>query len=261
MVILTRHAVLQVAKGMVAILVFLAVWEIAAILINNPYILPRLGPILQVLIHPAVPVLGGASLIENAIVSLREVLTGFVLAAAIAIPLGLLIGTFREVDSYLNPLIQLLRPVPPIAWVPFAIAWFGIGFHSIIFIIFIGAFFPILINAIDGVHGVRRQWTDVARMFGATPQEHVRTVVLPGAMPVLWTGLRVAFGVAWMCVVAAEMLPGATAGLGFMIMYAYNLGQLQVIGAGMVVIGLIGLGADILFRAGQARFFHWQGRV
>jgi NitT/TauT family transport system permease protein len=71
----------------------------------------------------------------------------------------------------------------------------------------------------------------------------------------------VAFGVAWMCVVAAEMLPGATAGLGFMIMYAYNLGQLQVIGAGMVVIGLIGLGADILFRAGQARFFHWQGRA
>jgi NitT/TauT family transport system permease protein len=261
MVVLTKHAIFQAAKGMVAILVFLAAWEIAAILIDNPYILPRLGPILQVLVHPAAPVLGGATLIENAIVSLREVLTGFAIAAAIAIPLGLLVGTFPEVDSYLNSLIQLLRPVPPIAWVPFAIAWFGIGFHSIIFIIFIGAFFPILINTIDGVHGVRREWTDVARMFRATPQENVRTVVLPGAMPVLWTGLRVAFGVAWMCVVAAEMLPGATAGLGFMIMYAYNLGQLQVIGAGMVVIGLIGLGADILFRAGQARFFHWQGRA
>jgi NitT/TauT family transport system permease protein len=79
-------------------------------------------------------------------------------------------------------------------------------------------------------------------------------------MPVIWTGLRVAFAIAWMCVVAAEMLPGTSAGLGFMIMYAYNLGQLQVIGAGMVVIGLIGLGADAIFRAGQIRLFHWQGR-
>jgi len=261
MAVRSKQTLVGAAKGMVAILVFLTAWEIAAVLIDNPYILPRLGPILQVLVHPAAPVLGGASLIENAIVSLREVLTGFAIAAAAAIPLGLMVGTFREVDSYLNPLIQLLRPVPPIAWVPFAIAWFGIGFHSIIFIIFIGAFFPILINTIEGVHGVRKQWTDVARMFRVTPQEHIRTVVLPGAMPVLWTGLRVAFGVAWMCVVAAEMLPGATAGLGFMIMYAYNLGQLQVIGAGMVVIGLIGLGADMLFRAGQARFFHWQGRA
>jgi NitT/TauT family transport system permease protein len=261
MVVLSKQTVVMAAKGMVAIIVFLAAWETAAILIDNPYILPRLGPILQVLVHPAVPVLGGATLIENTIVSVREVLTGFAIAAVTAIPLGLLVGTFREVDFYLNSLIQLLRPVPPIAWVPFAIAWFGIGFHSIIFIIFIGAFFPILINTIDGVHGVRRQWTDVALMFRASPQEHVRTVVLPAAMPVLWTGLRVAFGVAWMCVVAAEMLPGATAGLGFMIMYAYNLGQLQVIGAGMVIIGLIGLGADMLFRAGQARFFHWQGRA
>jgi len=97
-------------------------------------------------------------------------------------------------------------------------------------------------------------------MFRSTTFEKVRTVIVPGALPVIWTGLRVAFAVAWMCVVAAEMLPGTSAGLGFMIMYAYNLGQLQVIGAGMVIIGIIGLGADMLFRAGQKKFFHWQGR-
>ncbi len=255
-----RKAIIQAAKGLVVIIAFLVIWETAAVVINNNYILPRLGAILQVLVHPAAPVLGGSSLVENAIVSIREVLTGFFCAAAVAIPLGLLIGNSKEVDSYLNSFIQVLRPVPPIAWMPFAIAWFGLGFSSIIFIIFMGAFFPILINTIDGVHGVRNHWIDVARMFGATLPEKVRTVVFPGAMPVIWTGLRVAFAIAWMCVVAAEMLPGTSAGLGFMIMYAYNLGQLQVIGAGMVVIGLIGLGADAIFRAGQAKLFHWQGR-
>ncbi len=255
-----KQTISKIAKGLAVIILFLMIWEVAAIIINNNYILPRLGDIIWVLVHPLTSVLGGSSLVENAVVSLREVLTGFLCAVAVAVPIGLLIGNSKEVDSYLNPFIQMIRPVPPIAWMPFAIAWFGIGFKSIIFIIFMGAFFPILINTIDGVYGVRNQWTDVARMFRATSFEKIRTVVVPGALPVIWTGLRVAFAVAWMCVVAAEMLPGTSAGLGFMIMYAYNLGQLQVIGAGMVVIGIIGLGADGLFRAGQARFFHWQGR-
>jgi NitT/TauT family transport system permease protein len=123
-----------------------------------------------------------------------------------------------------------------------------------------GAFFPILINTVDGVQGVRLRWIEVAETFHATTFEKLRTVILPGALPVIWTGLRVSFGVAWMCVVAAEMLPGTTAGLGYLIMYAYNLGQLQVIGAGMIIIGIIGLGADTLFRAGQERLFGWQGR-
>ncbi len=255
-----KQTISKIAKGLAVIILLLMIWEVAAIIINNNYILPRLGDIIWVLVHPLTSVLGGSSLVENAVVSLREVLTGFLCAVAVAVPIGLLIGNSKEVDSYLNPFIQMIRPVPPIAWMPFAIAWFGIGFKSIIFIIFMGAFFPILINTIDGVYGVRNQWTDVARMFRATSFEKIRTVVVPGALPVIWTGLRVAFAVAWMCVVAAEMLPGTSAGLGFMIMYAYNLGQLQVIGAGMVVIGIIGLGADGLFRAGQARFFHWQGR-
>jgi len=142
---------------------------------------------------------------------------------------------------------------------PFAIAWFGIGSNSILFIIMIGAFFPILINTTDGVNSVRRQWIDVSRMLHATQFEIIKTVVVPGALPGIWTGLRVSFGVAWMCVVAAEMLPGASAGLGFIIMYAYNLGQLQVIGAGVIIIGLIGLFADVIFRMGQKKFFAWQG--
>jgi len=250
----------EYAKGLAVLLLLLFVWELACQVIQNRYILPGLGDIIGVLAHPGMPVLGGQSLAINTFVSLREVLLGFSGAAALAIPLGLLLGWSPEIRAYLNPAIQILRPVPPIAWMPFAIAWFGIGINSVLFIIAIGAFFPILINTIDGVTGIQRHWVEVAQMFHATPSETLRTVVFPGALPHIWTGLRVSFGVAWMCVVAAEMLPGTTAGLGYLIMYAYNLGQLQVIGAGMVIIGIIGLGADLVFRAGQARFFSWQGR-
>lgn len=247
-------------KGLLVIVLVLVLWDVAALAIQNNYILPRLGEILDVLLHPAEPLLGGQSLIGNTLASIREVLTGFCCAAAAGVTAGLLIGASKEANAYFNPLIQVLRPVPPIAWMPFAIAWFGIGFHSVIFIIFMGAFFPILVNTVEGVHGVRRSWIDVADMLHATSFERMKSVIVPGALPVIWTGLRVAFGIAWMCVVAAEMLPGTSEGLGFLIMYAYNLGQLQVIGAGMVVIGVIGLFSDILFKAGQERFFKWQGK-
>lgn len=260
MVQISKQDIREYGKGLALIVILLVAWEAVALLIQNNYILPRLGDIFSVLLRPMEPVLGGESLFNNMCVSLREVLTGFLLAAALAIPLGLLIGWSREIQAYLNPTIQILRPIPPIAWMPFAIAWFGIGINSILFIIAMGAFFPILINTVDGVKGVRIRWIEVAEMFHATTFEKLRTVILPGALPTIWTGLRVSFGVAWMCVVAAEMLPGTTAGLGFLIMYAYNLGQLQVIGAGMIVIGIIGLGADTLFRTGQDKFFSWQGR-
>lgn len=260
MVLISRKTIREYGKGLAVIVLMLIVWECAAVVIHNNYILPSLGEIADVLLHPAEPVLGGASLIANTWVSLKEVLTGFLCAAVLAIPLGLLIGWSGEIQAYLNPAVQVLRPVPPIAWMPFAIAWFGIGINSILFIIVMGAFFPILINTIDGVQGIRIRWVEVAEMFHATTFEKLRTVVLPGALPRIWTGLRVSFAIAWMCVVAAEMLPGTTAGLGFLIMYAYNLGQLNVIGAGIVIIGIIGLGADMLFRAGQTRFFSWEGK-
>ena len=260
MVLIKRQTIRDYGKGLAVVVLLLVIWECAALIINNNYILPTLGEIAEVLLHPFEPVLGGESLVANTLVSLKEVLSGFFIAAALAIPLGLLIGWSSEVQAYLNPAIQLLRPIPPIAWMPFAIAWFGIGINSILFIIVLGAFFPILINTVDGVLSIRIRWIEVAEMFHATTPEKLRTVVFPGALPRIWTGLRVSFAIAWMCVVAAEMLPGTTAGLGFLIMYAYNLGQLDVIGAGMVIIGIIGLGADMIFRAGHARYFVWEGK-
>lgn len=252
--------VLPILKGLAIPVLIILIWQVLSMYIQNSFILPGWEIIIPVLIHPAEPLFGGASLFENSIISLQRVLYGFLLAVAIAVPLGLVCGWSRSAEDYVNPIIQILRPVPPIAWMPLAIAWFKIGFGSLIFIIFIGSFFPVFISTIEGVRSIRIRWLEVAQTLGATTLEKFKTVVIPGALPSIWTGLRLAFGVAWMCLVAAEMLPGTSAGLGYLIMFAYNLGQIQVIVAGMIVIGVIGIVSDYIFRIGQTKLFGWQGK-
>lgn len=235
-------------------------WEVAAYIIDNPFILPSLTTVIPILLHPfsAEYTLGTGSLMDNAAVSLFRVASGFALAAVIAIPLGIGMGRSLFLNDFLDATIELLRPIPPLAWVPLALAWFKIGFVSIVFIIFIGAFFPILLNTIDGVKSIKRTWVEVAGTLGARETQILRKVILPGASPTIWTGLRVGFGIAWMCVVAAEWLPGITRGLGYLILYAYNFGQTNVIIAGMVVIGVIGILIDQVFKAGERRWFSWR---
>jgi NitT/TauT family transport system permease protein len=236
----------------------LLAWEVASILINNPFILPTPASVAAVLMTPAADILGSGSIIDNTLLSVWRVLLGFGLAVLCAVPIGIIIGRYRTIEELVNPIIQLLRPIPPLAWVPLALAWFKIGLLSIVFIIFIGSFFPILINSIDGVRRVNRTWIETAAIYGAKGWKLLAYVILPAAAPAIWTGLRVGFGVAWMCVVAAEMLPGTSSGIGYLIMYSYNWGQVQVIIAGMIVIGIIGIGVDILFRAVEKRKFQWQ---
>ncbi|NYT16968.1 MAG: ABC transporter permease [Methanomicrobiales archaeon] len=235
-------------------------WEVAAYIIDNPFILPSLTTVIPILLHPfsAEYTLGTGSLMDNAAVSLFRVASGFALAAVIAIPLGIGMGRSLFLNDFLDATIELLRPIPPLAWVPLALAWFKIGFVSIVFIIFIGAFFPILLNTIDGVKSIKRTWVEVAGTLGARETQVLGKVILPGASPTIWTGLRVGFGIAWMCVVAAEWLPGITRGLGYLILYAYNFGQTNVIIAGMVVIGVIGILIDQVFKAGERRWFSWR---
>jgi NitT/TauT family transport system permease protein len=168
-------------------------------------------------------------------------------------------GWSRTIDAFLDTTIQLLRPIPPLAWGPLAIAWFAVGIYSMGFIIFLGAFFPVLLNTMDGVKSVKRTWVEVAQTLGASEGQVLSRVVLPGAAPTIWTGLRVGFGVAWMCVVAAEWLPGTTSGLGYLTLYAYNFGQMNIIIAGMITIGIIGIAFDLFFRSAEDRWFRWRG--
>jgi NitT/TauT family transport system permease protein len=245
--------------GLVLPILLIIGWEVAAIIINNPFFLPKLETVIPVLLSPFSDILGTGSLVDNALVSIERVVLGFALAAAVAIPLGIGMGRFAVLNDFFDTTIELLRPVPPLAWVPLALAWFKIGIVSIVFIIFIGAVFPILLNTVDGVRGVKNTWIEVSTTLGASERQILTKVILPGAAPTIWTGLRVGFGISWMCVVAAEILPGPTSGLGYLIMYAYNLGQINVIIAGIIVIGLIGLGVDLGFRAVEKRWFGWRG--
>ncbi|MDD3135155.1 MAG: ABC transporter permease [Methanoregula sp.] len=237
----------------------LVAWEIAAIAVNNEFILPRVGSVFVVLLQPTKDILGSGSLLDNAIISLTRVVSGFLLGIVVAIPIGIGMGRVRWINDMVDPVIELIRPIPPIAWIPLALAWFKIGLASILFIIFIGSFFPVLLNTIDGVRRVNRTWIETAYMYGAKELQLLVKVIIPAAAPTIWTGIRVGFGIAWMSVVAAEMLPGTTSGLGYLIMYSYNFGQVQVIIAGMIVIGIIGLGIDIFLKEVERRKFRWQG--
>jgi NitT/TauT family transport system permease protein len=241
-------------------LLILISWETAAVLVNNEFILPKLESIFRVLSDPtsSATMLGTGSLIDNAAASITRIGLGFLLAAVIAIPLGIGMGRKNLIYEFFDSTIQLLRPVPPLAWVPLALAWFKIGITSVVFIIFIGAFFPILLNTIDGVRGVKKTWIEVASNLGSDERQMLTKVILPGAAPTIWTGLRVGFGVAWMCVIAAEWLPGTTMGLGYLILYAYYFGQINMVVAGMVAIGIIGIGFDFLFKGVENRWFSWR---
>jgi NitT/TauT family transport system permease protein len=240
-------------------ILLILVWQVLAVLVNNEFILPRVDSVVEVLIHPTVNILGSGSLLENGMTSLVRVVLGFAIGVLVAVPLGILMGHLEIANDLFDSIIQILRPIPPIAWIPLALAWFKIGLASILFIIFIGAFFPVLLNTIDGVRRVSRTWIETAYIFGTSELQLLYKVIIPAAAPTIWTGLRVGFGIAWMSVVAAEMLPGTSSGLGYLIMYSYNYGQVQVIIAGMIVIGLIGLFIDFILKEIERRKFQWQG--
>jgi len=180
--------------------------------------------------------------------SLFRVTIGYGLAVALAIPLGSLMGWYPAVFDAVNPLIQLLRPISPIAWIPVAILWFGVGDASPTFLIFLASFFPIVVATTAGVHLVEQPFIRAARNFGYGGFRLFRKVILPAALPSIITGMRVALGVAWLVVVAAEMV-AINSGLGFMIIDARNAGtRYDLVVAGMVIIGVIGFILDIIMR-------------
>jgi NitT/TauT family transport system permease protein len=181
--------------------------------------------------------------------SLRRVAIGFGLAAALGIPLGLALGWYPRVNQVINPVIQLLRPISPIAWIPVAILFLGIGDYAATSLIFLGAFFPIVVSCIDGVNNVSSVYRRAGRNFGLSPLQLLRRVVFPAALPNILVGLRIAFGIAWLVVVAAEMV-AVDSGLGFLIIDSRNSGKrYDLVVAAMLMIGLIGLALDYLFRS------------
>ena len=180
--------------------------------------------------------------------SLKRVATGFMLAVLVAVPLGLWMGRVTAVYDTLNPLFQILRPISPIAWIPLAILWFGVGDVSPVFLIFLSAVFPVIVQTAHGVHTIEKRYLDAAVNFGVSRRKMFRQVVVPAVLPDIVVGMRISLGVAWLVVVAAEMIVRSS-GLGFMIIDARNAGnRYDLVIAAMVIIGIIGLLLDVGMR-------------
>jgi NitT/TauT family transport system permease protein len=180
--------------------------------------------------------------------SLRRVALGFGMAAVVGIPLGLTLGWYPALNQVVNPVIQILRPISPIAWIPVAIIFFGVGDRPAVFLIFLSAFFPILVACVSGVSNVPAIFRRAGRNFGLSRTQILARVVFPAALPQILIGLRIALGVAWLVVVAAEMI-AVDSGLGYLVIDSRNSGKrYDLVVAAMLVIGLIGLTLDLGFR-------------
>jgi NitT/TauT family transport system permease protein len=180
--------------------------------------------------------------------SLFRVGCGFGLAALVAIPLGLWMGRVDGAYITLNPIFQILRPISPIAWIPIAILWFGVGNLSPVFLIFIASVFPMIVQTAAGVHTIERRYLRAAENFGVSRYVLFRQVIVPAVLPEIIVGMRIALGVAWLVVVAAEMI-ALRSGLGYLIMDSRNAGnRYDLVVAGMIIIGIIGLILDVVMR-------------
>jgi NitT/TauT family transport system permease protein/sulfonate transport system permease protein len=171
--------------------------------------------------------------------SLLRVLVGFSLAAVFGVGLGLLLGRLQAVARYVLPLIEVIRPISVIAWIPIAILWFGLGDRPAWFLIALGAFFPIFTSTYDGARSLSDVYVRVAQCFGAPRGLFVRKVLLPATLPHVLTGMRIGLGTGWTCVIAAELV-SATSGLGYMIQLARTTIETEKVLAGMMVIGMVG---------------------
>jgi NitT/TauT family transport system permease protein len=180
--------------------------------------------------------------------SLMRVGVGFSLAVLVAVPLGLWLGWVKGAYATLNPLFQILRPISPIAWIPIAILWFGVGNASPIYLIFISSVFPMIVQTTAGVHTIERRYLRAAQNFGVSRYTLFRQVVIPAVLPQIIVGMRIGLGVAWLVVVAAEMI-ALRSGLGYLIIDSRNAGnRYDLVIAGMIIIGLIGLMLDGVMR-------------
>lgn len=216
----------------------------------RPYVLPSPVDVL----YSAINIIESGKLLKNTIDTLFKVFCGLILASVVAIPLGIILGWYQTLEDLASFVISILRPIPPVAWIPFSILWFGIGTVPAVFIIFMGCVFPILVYTIDGVKRTDKVLIESAQTLGANDWNVLRRVILPSTVPYIVSGLKVGVGIALMCTISAEMI-GSSSGLGYMILTATNLFDTGTTVVGMLVIGLIGLVLDYVFGLAQKRIF------
>ena len=238
---------------LIGILIGIAAWQIAIMVTRSPLI-PGPWEVALAIVELA----RRGLLLKYVVASLFRVTWGYTGALLLAIPLGLILGMWRRGEAAVNPVVQVLRPISPLAWIPIAILWFGVGDASAIFLIFLASFFPMTVAAMNAVHNVDSTHLAAGANFGLTRLQLVRSVVLPSVLPQLIIAMRVTLGIAWLVVVAAEMI-AVNSGLGFLIIDARNAGnRYDLVIAGMVLIGLVGVILDIVMRRLETlEFVRW----
>ncbi|MDR1509169.1 MAG: ABC transporter permease [Synergistaceae bacterium] len=254
-----REVIRYVIISFLSVAVFLLVWQcLVQFKLVNVRNLPSPLAVLDTLVYKINsknP--DGNTLITNIAASLQIALGGFALATVIGVPLGLLMGWFMPIDMFVRPIFELFRPVPPIAWIPVIVVFFGVGLQAKAMIIFLSVFVPCVINSYTGIKLTNKTLINVAKTFGASSFETFIKVGVPSAMPLVFTGLRAALSGAWSTLVAAEML-AAKAGLGNMLQIGRNLGRSDIVVCGMAVISVLGAFMGILLNWLEGKILIWK---
>ncbi|SDT23028.1 ABC transporter permease [Bradyrhizobium canariense] len=249
----TLSGLLARLKHLILIPIIFLIWELG---VRLHWIDGNILPAPSATIRALIDLAEAGYLWRDVEASVLRVTIGFGLAAVAAISLGLALGIWRSAAAYILPIIELLRPISVLAWIPLAILWFGLGDHSAWFIIFLGSFFPIFTNTYLGARSVALIHLQVAQCFGAGRWLFLRRVMFPSALPYIIAGLRVGLGVGWTCVIAAELI-AATSGLGYMIQLARTMIETEKVMAGMIVIGVIGFVMNSGMHWLERRFIRW----
>lgn len=261
--------------------ILLIVWTLLSQIIDNKSILPSPYKVINNFVHSMDNFIGLGSLPKNIAHSLLRVVLGYGLGLLVAVPLGLFMGYFKVINNLFENFINLFKPVPPLAWQPLVLGWFGVtslatvaqlGYGesyvfwdnfklSMIFLIALGSFFPIVNNVIFGVNNVRRTLIESAMVLGAGKKDIFFKILLPGAAPTILNGMRLGLATAWGCLVGAEMLPGSVSGVGYLITHAYELARIDLVITGMICIGVVGALLDGIFKVISRKYFSWESKI
>ena len=245
--------------SIIGVLAFLLIWQFAVMgsLLPNRYV-PMPSEVVKLFFVKWVdPNPDGAVLGVHILASLQVALTGFFLAIIIGVPLGLFMGWFRGFESFMRPIFEILRPIPPVSWIPITIIWLGLGLQAKAFIVFFSAFVPCTINAYTGIRQTSPALINVAKVCGASNFTIFRKIGIPSAMTMTFAGIRVALGNAWATLVAAEML-AANVGLGYMIQQGRSFARPDIIILGIVVIGILGVIFTWLLGLVEGKVLGWK---
>lgn len=249
------------AATLLALVAAIALWQIVSVLhVFPPIALPSPVAVWKALVLLLTQGYGGHGLLADIWISFVRIVIGFVGAVLLGVPIGLAMARSALVFKIIDPFMQFIRPVPPLAYIPLLVVWFGIGELPKVLLILVGTLPVIIIGTISGVKGTPDLRLSVARTLGASETQIFRYVILPSVLPEIFTAMRVGIGVAWTCLVAAELI-AADVGLGWLVQYAGQALQVAFVIVGIIVIGILGYGMELVIRLIETRAVPWRGHA